>query len=312
MSTGPRLEDTQSYMAFDTVVARFYEIDPQERVSADFAAVTHTGRVRDHNEDNYLVVRRRRIREILLTSVPREFLVQDEQSAYTMAVADGLGGRKFGELASFLALRTGWELGGGEVKWTMKVNEREVAEAKEKAILFFQMMHRSLNEAMQDEPLATGMGTTLTVCYTTGPNLFVLHAGDCRAYLVRGGQVKQLTRDHTVAQRLMDQGLAKPDSAEVSQTRRLLTSGLGGGFEEVQVDVEHHVLEDGDRLMICTDGLSDMVERDKLAALLVEKADPTECCEALLAAALEAGGKDNITVVVGRYRVQEPIETTLD
>src|SRR5689334_15776445 len=98
------------------MVARFYEVEPRVPVRLEAAARTHPGLVRPMNEDNYLVVRRRRLREVMASSLPVELLGEPEQRAYTLAVADGMGGHAFGELASLLALRSGWDLGGDEVK----------------------------------------------------------------------------------------------------------------------------------------------------------------------------------------------------
>src|SRR5262249_25935949 len=120
--------DTAEYVTLDDLVGRFYEVEPRARVVAEFGARSHPGEVRESNEDSYLVVRRRRERDVLLSSVPVELLAQPEQAAYSLAVADGMGGHAFGELASLLALRTAWELGEGEVKWPLKVNDREAAE----------------------------------------------------------------------------------------------------------------------------------------------------------------------------------------
>src|SRR5262249_55975641 len=114
--------DTSEYLTFDEMAARLYETEAGTAVRAEVGGRTHPRQV---NQDQCLVVRRRRVRDVLLTTLPVELLDQPEQVAYTLSVADGLGGHAFGEIASFLALRTGWELGGGEVKWSLKMNDRE-------------------------------------------------------------------------------------------------------------------------------------------------------------------------------------------
>ncbi|RDJ93221.1 hypothetical protein B4Q13_23370, partial [Lacticaseibacillus rhamnosus] len=116
-----------------------------------------------------------------------------------LAVADGMGGRNFGEIARLLALRTGWELGGDEIKWSMKMNDNEVDELKRKAEALFRLIDHALHVEARDHPRLAGMGTTFTVCYSTGDELFVVHAGDSRAYRFRGGVLRQLTRDNTLA-----------------------------------------------------------------------------------------------------------------
>lgn len=296
--------ETDEYLAFDELVCRFYELEPRQPVATEFAAVTDVGKVRETNEDNYLVVRRRRERDVVLSSLPVELLPQPEQVAYTLAVADGMGGHAFGDLASYLALRTGWDLGEGEVKWAVKMNEHEAQELSNKAHVFFRLIHRTLHAAAAEQPRLQGMGTTLTICYTTGPELFVMHAGDSRAYRAsHDGQLERLTRDHTVGQALVDAGLAAPDSPEVRRRRHVLTNCLGGPGTGVEVDFSQHRLEDGDRLLLCTDGLTDMVTDDEIQAALAAHPRPADTCKALLDLALEHGGKDNVTVVIGRYEL---------
>ena len=135
--------DTGEYYHFEDVVNRFYEPDPRSGVRVVYAAKTHTGLVRGHNEDHFLIVRRHRDREVIDTSLPLDQLPRPEQSAYVAAVADGMGGHAFGELASYLALRTGWDLGTDEVKWPVKTNDRESEELKRKATLLFRLNERT-------------------------------------------------------------------------------------------------------------------------------------------------------------------------
>jgi PPM family protein phosphatase len=296
--------ETDEYLAFDELVCRFYELEPRRPVRTEFGAMTHAGNVRENNEDNYLVTCRRRERDVLLSSLPVELLPHPEQTAYVMAVADGMGGHAFGDLASYLALRTGWDLGEGEVKWAVKMNEHEAHDLERKAHVFFRLIHRTLHAAAAEQPRLQGMGTTLTICYTTGPELFVMHAGDSRAYLsTRDGALEQLTRDHTVAQALVDAGIVQPGSPEARRRRHALTNCLGGPSIGVEVDVIHRRLADGDRLLLCTDGLTDMVTDTEIAAALAAHPHPADTCRALVELALAHGGKDNVTVVVGRYGI---------
>jgi protein phosphatase len=293
--------DTAEFVTLDELVSRYYEPEPQAAVRAEFGARTHPGNVRSNNEDNYLIVRRRGFREVVLTSLGAETLTGTELVTYTLAVADGMGGHKFGDLASLMALRSGWELGGGEIRWTVSENRREAEEMKIKARLYFQLIHRALQDEGDRNPRLQGMGTTLTVCYTAGRALFVVHVGDSRAYLFRGGQLRQLTRDHTLAQERIDAGKIEPDSPEAMRVRHILTNSLGAGWESIEVDVDPHRLEDGDRLLLCTDGLTDLVTDDEVARILDEHADPNAACRALVDRALDLGGGDNVTAVVGRY-----------
>lgn len=306
-----RETETAEYVRFDDLVARFFEREPRLPVRAEFAARTDVGRVRKNNEDHYLVVRRYRGREVLETSVPVESLPNSEDEAYTMAVADGMGGRDFGELAAFLALKTGWALGRAEVKWTVRVNNAETEELRQKAEVLYRLIHKALKQMASQNPRMAGMGTTLTLAYSTGPELFVLHAGDSRAYLLRAGELTRLTRDHTMAQLLIDAGMAEPGSDLANKTKRVLINCLGASEMGVDVDFIHHRIEDDDRIMLCSDGLTDMIDDARITEIMNQHEAPEAVCNALLDAALAAGGKDNVTVVIGRYRVEaEPDSPT--
>ena len=300
------IEDTVEYVASDRRVSRFYESEPKTRMRVEVAGKTHPGLVRSNNEDQYLAVRRYRGRKILTTSLPEGLLEATDDHAYALAVADGMGGQNFGELASLLALRTGWELGGDEIKWSVRMNEHEVQELRQKAEVFCQLIDETLQAEIRDNPRLAGMGTTLTLCYSTGPNLFTIHVGDSRAYLHRGGQLSRLTRDHNLGQMLIDSGSAEPGSREVLRVRHVLTNCLGGPGGGVTADVHHYMLADGDRVLLCSDGLNDMVADPKIAAALNQFPSPADACNALIELALEGGGMDNVTVLIANYRLEDP------
>lgn len=301
----PDLDDTADHAQFDPTVAWFFEREPSVRTRIEVSGRSHPGKVRPNNEDNFLAVRRFRGREVLATSLPSELLHTTDDNAYAFAVADGLGGRKFGEIASLLAMRTGFELGGDEIKWSMKMNEREEAELRQKAETFFELINSALLAEIRESPELAGMGTTLTIAYSTGPELFVAHAGDSRAYLYRDGILRRLTRDHNLAQVLVDAGKAEPGSIEAQRVSHVLTSYLGGTNQSLTIDVSHEKLADRDCLLLCTDGLSDMLGDDRIAAVLRDHAAPEDATRVLVEKALEAGGIDNVTVVVANYRFEE-------
>jgi protein phosphatase len=163
------------------------------------------------------------------------------------------------------------------------------------------MVNQAIRKEVGKNPRLSGMGTTLSVCYTTGSEMFVVHAGDSRVYLHRGGKLSRLTRDHNMAQLLIDTGTVRPDSAEARRVQHVLTNVLGGPDDQLVVDVGRHQLADGDRLLLCTDGLSDMVSDADIAHVLETHAASEDACVALESLALERGGRDNITIVVARY-----------
>ena len=191
--------------------------------------MSHPGKVRPNNEDHYMILRLRRSLSVLTTNLPEgEYAPRDDEDAYAMIVADGMGGAASGEVASRQAIRVGMELILRDIKWTMKFNEREEAELVEKLGMYFRLMDRALLESSRAEPRLAGMGTTLTAVCTAGPVAFVVHAGDSRAYLHRGGTLQRLTRDHTLAQDLVDSGKLPADSAAARRVGHVLTNYLGG------------------------------------------------------------------------------------
>jgi protein phosphatase len=137
------------------------------------------------------------------------------------------------------------------------------------------------------------MGTTLTGAYVIGLDAFIAHVGDSRAYLYRERALTRLTSDHTLAQEMLDAGLPAPEAK-----RHVLTNVLGGAKRDVRIDFHHVQLRDGDRLLFCSDGLTEMVADERIASLLAENVDPQAACQVLIDAALANGGRDNVTAVV--------------
>ena len=135
-----------------------------------------------------------------------------------------------------------------------------------------------------------------------------MHAGDSRAYLCRDGHLRRLTRDHTLAQSLIDAGIVEEGSPAERQSRHILTNCLGGPDSGLDVDVAHHRLATGDCLLLCTDGLTQHVEDAEMVSLLERHPVPEDACRALVDLALERGGKDDVTVVLGRFAFSGPLE----
>lgn len=201
-----------------------------------------------------------------------------------------------------MAMILGTNLRLNHPKWILRVNEEEVREFRERAEQFVQIINEVIRDRAQIEPALAGMGTTATLTYSVGDTLFVLHVGDSRAYLFRRQDLRQLTDDHTVAQALVRAGQIEPEEVATHRMRHVLTNALGVS-ENVKPDIHEHKLLDGDRLLVCTDGLTDMVDDEAIAAILQQHQDPQAACDALVEAALAAGGKDNVTVLVGNYSI---------
>jgi PPM family protein phosphatase len=276
-------------------------------VRAAFGAVSHPGKVRLKNEDHFLVIRLVRDRETLLTNIPADQLPEHAGDAgYSMIVADGMGGLAAGEVASRLAITTALKLVHSSPKWGFKIDQKEARELFERINCYVREIDRTLTEQGHADRRLLGMGTTLTAAFSMGVDLFIIHLGDSRAYLYRNGELRRLTTDHTMAQAMADAGYIAPEDVRRHVGRNKLTNYLGGQQGKVKADLRWLRLTDGDRLLLCTDGLSEMVEESLIARVLHERDRPRDAAQALLDEALEQGGKDNVTVIVARYEIPWP------
>jgi protein phosphatase len=150
-------------------------------------------------------------------------------------------------------------------------------------------------------PEQRGMGTTLTMAYIIWPRLYVVHVGDSRCYLCRSPRLERITKDQTMAQQLVEQGVLAPEEAPQSRWSHVLWSCLGGQSRQLSVDVYKVNLMVGDTLLLCTDGLTAKLSDEDLRRLFQQKGNAEQTCRRLVAAANDAGGPDNITVVIARF-----------
>jgi PPM family protein phosphatase len=222
------------------------------------AAATDIGRVREGNEDAYL------------------------NDAPLFAVADGMGGHQGGEVASRLALET--------LEVLFKHGRGTLADQVREA-------NRAVFERSGRDAAVAGMGTTLTAAVAEAGRLRLAHVGDSRAYLLRDGELRRLTEDHTLVQRMVERGEISEQEADVHPHRSVLTRALG---TEPDVQIDEGVLDaqDGDRILLCSDGLTGMVADDEIERILRDAFEPRDAVRELVRAANAAGGVDNITVVV--------------
>jgi protein phosphatase len=273
-------------------------------VRADFGAVSHPGLVRSKNEDHFLVSQAMRQQRVLLSNVPEDYIpVPLGDEGYVMIVADGMGGMAAGEVASRQAIATGLKLIQNSPKWGFKINRKEARELFDRVNRHLQEIDRILTEQGYSDRRLFGMGTTLTAAYSVGFDLFIVHVGDSRAYLYRQGNLRQLTKDHTVAQAMADAGVIQPEQVRHHRRRNALTNFLGGNAGRVKGDVRWLRLADADRVLLCSDGLTEMVDDASIAEILRLHPEPTDAAQALLEESLKQGGYDNVTVVVARYQV---------
>ena len=243
--------------------------------------VTDLGRVRSNNEDCYKIV----------------------ETLNLYVLSDGMGGEAHGEIASAMAVETvvkhcldleanpaGAVIGAVQPNWSSFTKRLSTA---------VHMANRNIFKSAEENPDQHGMGATLTAVWINGTKLSVAHVGDSRAYLLRGGTLLQLTRDHSLVAEQVRRGILTSAEAEESDMQSVLLRALGAQAE-IEVDAEEHTLFPRDMLVLCSDGLTRMVTEPEIAGTLQVESDLTKAAESLVAMANERGGPDNITVVIVR------------
>jgi PPM family protein phosphatase len=287
-------------------IPRFQPFSSLVRIDVD--ARSHAGLVRPNNEDQFFVANMSRVLETRLTSLPPgDVPERAEELNYVMIVADGMGGHAAGELASRMAISALAALALDLPDWILKLN-KGAAELERRARETVQQVGAVLFERGHQDAALRGMGSTLTIARSLGRDLLIAHVGDSRAYLFRRGTLHRLTKDHTYAQMLVDCGRLHPSDVTISGVRHILTNALGGSSEHVDVDVDILRLETGDRLLLCSDGLTDLVDDDTITETLTGASASGEACDRLLQLALDRGGRDNVTVIVAAYTIpDEPV-----
>jgi len=275
-----------------------------EPLDVEVGSATDTGHVRENNEDSYLVIRFGRSLENLATNLTEDLLDPNYNvTGYGMLVADGMGGMAAGEVASNLALAGLIELVLDTSDWTLALKRNKDANT-----VMHRMRHRflkideMLRQAADNDSALRGMGTTLTVAGILENSLFVGHVGDSRAYLFREDKLLQLTVDHTLAQALIDAGVANHNDPATRSMRHVLTAAIGSLGESIQPQVQRFNVQAGDQILLCTDGLTEMVDEATITSVVREASSAQTGCQTLIDLALGAGGVDNVTVVLARLR----------
>jgi serine/threonine protein phosphatase PrpC len=276
------------------------------QVRVEVSALSHAGRVRTNNEDQFYIAKLTRSLETIQTSLrPGDVPERADEVNHVFVVADGMGGHAAGEVASRMAISSLVKLAVQLPDWIFTVDEEHVPEMEWRARRLVEQVSAMLIARGEKDPAMRGMGTTLTAARILGRDLMIVHVGDSRAYLFRAGQLRRLTRDHTYAQVLAETGLLATRDAADSRLRHILTNALGGSDEHVDVDIDLVRLEDGDRLLLCSDGLTDLVDDETIAKTLSQTRVSREACTQLLQLALDRGGRDNVTVLVAAYTLPD-------
>lgn len=270
----------------------------------DVFGLTHAGSVRSSNQDHFLICSLRRQVQILRTSLPDGTRWPSaERLAFLAMVADGVGGSSQGEEASRLAVEgiTDYVTQSMKAYYTADASAgQDFAQALEDAAM---QVHARVVERAQAEPGGRNMATTLTLFLGMWPKAYLLQIGDSRCYLMRDGVLTQITRDQTMAQELVDQGVLTRADAPRTRWAHVLSSAIGGHqtapvvtqFESVWNQV----------ILLCSDGLTKHVSDERIGERLRAMTSAKQVCEQLLADALEDGGSDNVTILVGRA-VEKP------
>ena len=265
--------------------------DPGPPLKVRVFGRTDVGQIREHNEDNFLVADLSRKTRSLMEG-DREQLVGERGTL--LGVCDGMGGAAAGEVASQLAVDIIYEkLVQGEPPADHDELARRLVQSVEEAGI------RIFNEARADRT-RRGMGTTATIAALMDSRLFVAQVGDSRAYVLRGDKFTQVSRDQSLVNQLIEAGQLTEEEAETFEHNNIILQALGTA-ETVQVDLTFVDLCKGDRLLVCSDGLSGMVRGDEMREVLLSTRDSLEACKELTDRANRAGGHDNITVIVAEF-----------
>jgi len=221
-----------------------------------------------------------------------------------MIVSDGMGGHASGDVASSLATSAAMEqmklaLDTGRVPVYSHVNG---ANLDKRSVLLgdsIKFSNQAVYEASRSNPANHNMGTTMVAALMLGKKLAIAHVGDSRLYLIRQSDIIQCTVDHSFIQEQVDRGLLNPDEAEKSELKNMLTRSVGVD-SDVKVDVREIDLQSGDYILICSDGLTKMLSDDKILTPFIDDREPQDITNDLIKMANEAGGQDNITVIVAK------------
>lgn len=268
----------------------------------DIFGITDQGKVRRRNEDQFLVATLHKALHVHGTSLPAldGIPIESERLASVVMVADGVGGGVAGDEASRLAVEaaTMYLTHSIQCYYTAQAMAEEMfLGALEKAVASAQ---EAVVAAQGRDGALGGMATTLTIGIGIWPRAYLVHVGDSRAYLLRGGRLRRLTRDQTLAQGLVEAGTLSPEAAEASPLSHVLTSAIGS--EQFSPMISSFTMRQGDMFMLCTDGLTKHVTDARIHERLAGAATSEQAARSLLEDALADGGSDNITIIVSAAR----------
>jgi protein phosphatase len=273
-------------------------------VKLDSGAMTHQGKVRSNNEDHFLVARLAKSMQICKTSLKNSGETKfSDEDGYLMVVADGMGGAAAGERASALAVESVESFALNSLKWFLHLDKSDESQLLGELRQSLELADKAVVDEADANDRLYGMGTTLTMAYSVGQDLYIVHAGDSRAYLLRDDNLEQITTDHTLVQLMVSGGVLTPEAAKVHARRNVVTNVIGGPNLGVHAEIHKIRIQDNDVILLCSDGLNEPVEDALIAETLKTTNDPEKAASKLVDLALEHGGPDNVTVVIARYSV---------
>jgi serine/threonine protein phosphatase PrpC len=251
------------------------------------AGATDIGRVRQNNEDAFLIAPVGS--DDVVKSAGGEAVFDLGTVRILLAVSDGMGGAEAGEVASAIVLQS--------------LRQSLVEQGSDRESALRTAVERANREvlAAAASPGRKGMGATLTAMFFHGDEAHVAEVGDSRAYLSRGGQLQQITHDQSYVQMLLDAGALKPEEADRSPLKHVILTSMGHG-PDVRVEIGRLRLRAGDKVLLCSDGLSNEVSPAEIEQALFASRPPLETCRDLIALANRHGGNDNVTVIVAELR----------
>ena len=291
-------------MNAETATATDPERKPQD-TEIDIFGLTHTGLVRSENQDHFLISSLRREVFVHQSSLPAaDVRSTKERTALLVAVADGVGSSAMGGEASRQAVEGILHYVAECSKCFYRLDSRDLVSLEESLATAAMRVHGEIARKREEgPPEARGMATTLTVWLGVWPYAYLLQVGDSRCYILRDGTLSQISRDQTVVQDLVDAGVLTQSQAMRSPLSHVLSSAIGG---QEAAPVITRFEQTWDQVgLLCSDGLTKHVSDERIAAVLRTMTSARQACETLLQEALDAGGSDNITIVIGRPTPQK-------
>ena len=272
-----------------------------KQVTSLTCGLSERGRVRKTNQDQFLIAELSKSMLVSATTLDLGERVFGRVQGEILLVADGMGGHAAGEKASRLAISHLVRRLLNSVHWFFHGDDENEDDFVSDLQNLIQDANATILRESANNAKVRGMGTTLTMAHRIGKRMFVVHAGDSRCYLYRNGTVEQLTTDHTLARQMVEKGGMCPEDEATSRWSSVLWNVLGGNSnDEVVAEARRVDLEQGDLIVLCSDGLHRYVDEETLAEVLSVTEDPESACRTLVDFANASGGQDNVTVVVAK------------